>query len=247
MLELNRYGSGHPLLLIHGLMSSQENWKYLLPELSARYEVITINLPGHGGSSVPKGIESMEDLVDEIVETLDELKIDQATWIGHSWGGYITAEAIASEPERVRSAVLVYSSPYADTPEAIARRNAALQRIDTEPMAGIVRDLVPTYFAPSDPPSELENAILVADQVSPEGLRMALTTIRDRDDHVLALRDHPEIPVLVVEGELDTAIRRIDFELDHLTVARTGSSHVGPTTDPQALLDVLLPWLARNV
>lgn len=246
MLEYTRIGSGRPLVLIHGLLSSPENWRYVLPELARRFDVITVSLPGHGGAPVIDGVETIGDIVTELAATLDSIGIDRATWVGHSWGGYVVSEAIAAIPDRLDAAVLVYSSPYADSDEARQRRDVAIARTEAEPMPGIVRDLVPLYFAPSDPRSAVDAAVDVADQVPPEGLRFALRSIRDRRDNVQAILDRPQLPVLILEGELDTAIPRIEFTADNVTVIRTGSSHCGPTTEPQVLLDALLPWLARH-
>ena len=49
-VKLNRFGSGSALVLIHGMGSASTAWKPLIPALSEKYEVITLDLPGHGGT-----------------------------------------------------------------------------------------------------------------------------------------------------------------------------------------------------
>lgn len=48
-------GSGEPLLLIHGMGSDHTAWKLILPHLAENFEVISIDLPGHGYSKLPGG------------------------------------------------------------------------------------------------------------------------------------------------------------------------------------------------
>ena len=49
-LSLESSGSGEPLVLIHGMGSASTAWKLIRPELSKKFTVITVDLPGHGKS-----------------------------------------------------------------------------------------------------------------------------------------------------------------------------------------------------
>ena len=50
-LAYDRAGSGDPLVLVHGLASARTTWRSLLPALAERYDVIAVDLPGHGDSA----------------------------------------------------------------------------------------------------------------------------------------------------------------------------------------------------
>ena len=50
-LAYQETGSGEPLLLIHGMGSASSAWKLITPILAKNFKVISIDLPGHGGSS----------------------------------------------------------------------------------------------------------------------------------------------------------------------------------------------------
>jgi pimeloyl-ACP methyl ester carboxylesterase len=103
-------GRGEPVVLIHGLYASaQFNWRApgTVRTLAEDYQVLALDVRGHGGSGKPKedeayGIEMMED----IVRLLDHLKIEKAHMAGYSMGGMIILKLLTRHPDRVRSAIL---------------------------------------------------------------------------------------------------------------------------------------------
>jgi pimeloyl-ACP methyl ester carboxylesterase len=103
-------GSGEPVVLIHGLFANtQINWGApgTLKALAKNYQVIALDVRGHGGSGKPKeesayGIELEED----VVRLLDHLHVKQAHVVGYSMGGMIAMKLLTRHPERVKSAVL---------------------------------------------------------------------------------------------------------------------------------------------
>lgn len=102
-------GDGPPLVLIHGLGGSWQNWQANIPALAARHRVIALDLPGFGSSEPYRGAVTVERYVDTVVELLDLLGVDRATLIGNSMGGLLTIEAAARHPQRVSAVVLVSS------------------------------------------------------------------------------------------------------------------------------------------
>jgi pimeloyl-ACP methyl ester carboxylesterase len=109
-LQYTVEGEGAPVILIHGLYSSgQMNWRApgITRELAKNYQVITLDVRGHGGSGKPAeesayGIE----LVEDVVRLMDHLKIQKAHIVGYSMGGMITMKLLVRHPERMQSAVL---------------------------------------------------------------------------------------------------------------------------------------------
>jgi pimeloyl-ACP methyl ester carboxylesterase len=102
-------GEGPPLVLLHGLGGTWRNWAYNLPGLSKRHRVIAFDLPGFGASVPYAGSVTMERYVDTIVELLDRLGIERATFAGNSMGGLLTIETAVRHPDRVHAAILVNS------------------------------------------------------------------------------------------------------------------------------------------
>ncbi len=245
MLQHQRTGSGRPVVLIHGLLGSQQIFSRVVPLLADEYDVVTVDLPGHGSSEVPPGAHTMLDAAAEVAGTITELGLEDPIVVGHSWGGYVTAELIASFPQVLSAAAIIYSQPYADPPEKQQARSATITRFENEPWEDVVRDLFPVYVADYDPPEILEEAVEITNSASLDGARFALTTIRDRADRSEAILAHPEIPVLFVSGTDDGAMPPITLRAPHIEHTETRSGHMGPMTVPDDLARILKDWAAR--
>jgi len=86
-----RVGSGEPLLLIHGVGSRRQIWAPVVPALSQRHDVISVDLPGFGESPVGAG-SSIDQLIAAVTALLRELGIDRPHLAGNSMGGGIALE-----------------------------------------------------------------------------------------------------------------------------------------------------------
>jgi pimeloyl-ACP methyl ester carboxylesterase len=103
------YGSGAPLLLVHGLGVSGAVFQPLIPVLAARYQVIVPDLRGHGQSRCLPGPDSAERLADDIENLLDLLGITSCFALGYASGGAVAQQLARSQPDRVRGLALVCS------------------------------------------------------------------------------------------------------------------------------------------
>jgi pimeloyl-ACP methyl ester carboxylesterase len=85
-------GSGPVVVLVHGLGSKKENdWGRVVGPLSQKYRVIAPDQLGFGRSDKPMIDYSIQTYVDFLNEFLHDLKIEKATLIGESLGGWISA------------------------------------------------------------------------------------------------------------------------------------------------------------
>ena len=89
-----QYGSGKPLLLIHGNGGSIHSMASIIPYFSSHYRTIAVDSRAHGKSTDPIDSLSFEMMADDDAELLDQLHIDSAYVIGWSDGG-IVALALA--------------------------------------------------------------------------------------------------------------------------------------------------------
>ncbi len=101
------YGSGPPLIFIHGLSGCWQNWLENIPFFARDHRVIAVDLPGFGQSEMPAEPISMSNYADTIDALMIELGIDSAQIVGNSMGGFIGAELAIQHPARVERLVLV--------------------------------------------------------------------------------------------------------------------------------------------
>jgi pimeloyl-ACP methyl ester carboxylesterase len=103
-------GKGEPVVLIHGFLASTGiNWGLPgITEMLARdYQVITLDVRGHGLSDKPTKEEAYGlELVEDVVRLLDHLKIKKAHIVGYSMGGMIAGKLMAKYPDRVLTGTL---------------------------------------------------------------------------------------------------------------------------------------------
>jgi pimeloyl-ACP methyl ester carboxylesterase len=117
VLTYDRAGSGPPLVLIHGLGSARTVWKLIEPALAASYEVIAVDLPGHGKTPWVKGTPmDPRSLAGHVLETLDACGIERAHLVGNSLGGWTALEMAGAAPERVLSVTGLAPAGMRDTP-----------------------------------------------------------------------------------------------------------------------------------
>jgi pimeloyl-ACP methyl ester carboxylesterase len=95
-------GSGHPVLLIHGLGGTRASMFDAASALSERYRVHAIDLPGFGSSSKPAvGGYNARWFAGIVLELMDQLGIESAHVVGNSMGGRIGIEVGLAAPDRV--------------------------------------------------------------------------------------------------------------------------------------------------
>lgn len=107
VLPVRDRGQGVPLVLLHGLGTTGEEFVDLSTLLAEACRVIVPDLRGHGGSAHLPGPYSAEAMAADLAPTLDALGLASAHVLGHSHGGAAAQVFAHTHPERVRSLVLV--------------------------------------------------------------------------------------------------------------------------------------------
>jgi pimeloyl-ACP methyl ester carboxylesterase len=102
------HGSGPPLLLVHGLMTSSYSWRYVLEPLGRRFTVYAPDLPGAGQSQPAPSLEPRA-LADWIGALQRALGVRGGRVIGNSMGGYLCMRLALSDPESMSRLVNVHS------------------------------------------------------------------------------------------------------------------------------------------
>lgn len=196
-------GRGPAIVLLHGFLESSTMWKQLIPQLSKKNNVITIDFPGHGKSDVISEIHSMELMAEVADEILKQLKITSATFLGHSMGGYVALAHAEMFPEKVEKMILLNSTPVADSEEKKENRNRALKVIDQNPQAYISM-AIGNLFAESSRgkfAAEIEALKTEAYAFSVEGIRAAIKGMRDRKDRTEVLKNFNKEKYMILAKE----------------------------------------------
>jgi pimeloyl-ACP methyl ester carboxylesterase len=110
-LRVRGYGSGAPVLLIHGLGSSGDDWAFQIGPLAQRYRLIVPDLRGCGGSEATPDGYSIAQFADDLWRLLDRLAIRQPMLVGFSMGGAVALEMALQRPHAVPRLVTINSLP----------------------------------------------------------------------------------------------------------------------------------------
>ncbi|HEX5900184.1 MAG TPA: alpha/beta hydrolase [Solirubrobacteraceae bacterium] len=126
-------GSGPPIVFIHGLSGSWQNWLEQLPVFAREHRVIALDLPGFGASEMPAQKISISGYGRIVNALLDELGAGSVAVVGNSMGGFIGIELAIRFPERVERLVLVsaagLSIEYLRNERALALLNVTENRL----------------------------------------------------------------------------------------------------------------------
>ena len=143
-------GDGPAVLLVHGLGADSHDWMWQIPELAPWHRTITVDLRGHGASSVPARGYAIEDYARDLVGLLDELDVDRAVAVGHSLGGLIVAALAIGWPDRV-AAVVEVDPAYGYDPAWPEGFRAVAAAIDVQgPEATLAA--MESFWVPTTPP-----------------------------------------------------------------------------------------------
>jgi len=109
-------GEGFPFVLVHGYLGSSEMWTFQKEFFSKDYRVVIPALPGFGESHNVKSLSSINQMAKEIINMLDQKKIDKFNLIGHSMGGMIVQEITKLIGNRVNKLICFATGSIGDIP-----------------------------------------------------------------------------------------------------------------------------------
>ncbi|MEQ9324435.1 MAG: alpha/beta hydrolase [Polyangiaceae bacterium] len=109
LASVRRHGSGPPLLLVHGLMTSGYSWRYALDALGARFTCYVPDLPGAGRTAPIAGDYRPVGLARWLSALIDGLAIRGCAAIGNSMGGYLAMQLALDDPSAMARLVNLHS------------------------------------------------------------------------------------------------------------------------------------------
>jgi len=109
-LYYRKTGSGSPLVIIHGLYGSSDNWMNISKRLAEKHTVYMIDQRNHGRSGFAE-THTYNDMRDDLAEFFEKHNIEKATILGHSMGGKTAMWFAADYPEKVEKLVIADIAP----------------------------------------------------------------------------------------------------------------------------------------
>ncbi|MEQ9425461.1 MAG: alpha/beta fold hydrolase [Cyclobacteriaceae bacterium] len=94
------FGEGEPLIILHGLMGSSDNWVTLGKQYAEKFHVIIPDQRNHGQSFHSDEFD-YNQMSDDLLELIDEMGIRKAHLLGHSMGGKVVMQFALENPQKV--------------------------------------------------------------------------------------------------------------------------------------------------
>ncbi len=114
-LHYREMGHGQPLLILHGLFGTSDNWQTLAKRLAENYNVFLVDLRNHGRS--PHNEQHDYDaMAADVLQLVDELQIPTPAIMGHSMGGKVAMNYALKYPTRLTKLIVVDIAPKAYPP-----------------------------------------------------------------------------------------------------------------------------------
>ena len=224
------YGSGPPLLLIHGGLAHADMWANQVVELSKSYKVIVADSRGHGRSTRTNEPFGYDLMARDYLALLDFLKIERTSIVGWSDGGIIGLDIALMHPERLNR---LFAQAANVTPDGVK------PDVLTNPtFAAFVTRAGDEYRRLSKTPAEYDAFVAQISHMwdtEPNWTRQQLASIK--------------VPVAIVLGDHDEAITRAHSEM--MVAAIPGAklvilenvSHFAMLQDPAQYSSAVLEFL----
>ncbi len=108
-------GTGRPaLVFIHGGYADQTFWRHQVGALADRFQVVTLDLAGHGRSGADRSDWTIDAFGDDVSAVVAALALDEVILVGNSLGGPVSLAAARKLPDKIRGVIAVDTFQDAD-------------------------------------------------------------------------------------------------------------------------------------
>tara|TARA_B110000908_G_C10178054_1_gene414243 strand:+ start:287 stop:1057 length:771 start_codon:yes stop_codon:yes gene_type:complete len=237
-------GEGKELVLLHGFLHSSKMWNDYVSIWKKSFQVIRIDLPGHGESGIVENI-SIAEMAQIVKLICDQEKIIKPTIIGHSMGGYTGLAFVEQFPESINKLILLNSSANADSIEVVKKRNIWLKIIDRHPSM-FVRSVTEFLYSKENLiklKDIVEENIQDSKSIGYDGYIEAIKAMRDRPSRIEVLKSNHDISL--VAGVFDKVIEK-EVSQEQMNMLAIGkgvflekAAHMGFLEDKEKCFEVL--------
>lgn len=218
-VRVRRRGSGQPVVLLHGIGRSLEDWSEQFDRLDGHFDLVAVDLPGFGWSDPLPAGTTLAGLASSLPPVFELLGLAGPVHVvGNSLGGAVAMRLAANRPELVRSLVLANSAGFGSEVTiglrvlAIRPIRRRLLRPNRRAAARAVRNLfvdpavatqdrIDLAYAIASRPDRADTMLAIADELGTfRGIR------RQWREELLTAVERHRIPTLVLWGERDAVL-----------------------------------------
>jgi pimeloyl-ACP methyl ester carboxylesterase len=243
------YGSGEPVVLIHGALSDYRVWLHQIEDLRRDYRVIALSLRASFPNSLSRSpntpaAETWSD-ADDVIELIEHLTVGRVHLIGHSGGGGAALDIAVRRPDLLRSLILEEPAVGSGEPPPEMQNLFAsvIEKIGRGETGAAVRDFMnfvsgPTYF---DSLSDKCQQILIENAAT-------LSSGQGLPDTTCATLGTVQAPVLYIQGEI-SPLRESPFEAclpPHDSVTISNASHGVHFDNPRQFNEAVRDFVGRH-
>jgi pimeloyl-ACP methyl ester carboxylesterase len=237
--------------LLHGYLETSEVWADFAKLLKPHFRVIVIDLPGNGLSGTNRDENSMEFIADVLAEVLNHSKINRATVVGHSMGGYAALAFAEKYGEQTEKLCLFHSTPNPDTEEKKQNRDREISLIEEGKLNLILKINIANMFADENLRKMEEAIAMISENATiseSEGIIACLRGMKSRKDMNLFLEKFDK-PLLFIFGRKDKYISEtaatglIEKFPNAETLILENSGHAGFLEEPEISSQKLIEFI----
>jgi pimeloyl-ACP methyl ester carboxylesterase len=139
-----------PVVLLHGLSQQGDFWYPTIDALGSRYSTLSIDLRGHGESRNMAPRYRIPQVNQDCIDLMNELGIDSACVVGHSWGASVALNIAVQHPSRTTSCVLIDGGAFtpANIVDSGSITHADLNTALTPPVGPFTEEELRTHYLP---------------------------------------------------------------------------------------------------
>lgn len=231
------------LVLGPSLGTTWHMWDRQIAELSREWRILRYDLPGHGGAPALPA-ESVGELADRLIATLDGLGVQRFGYAGCSIGGAVGLDLALRRPDRVGSLALVAASPRFETADELRGRGVIVRTNGLDPVALAAPEAWFTQGFAAAQPAIVEWAVQMVRTTDPACYIAACEALAAFD--VRTEIGRISVPALVLVGSEDQVTGPAEARTlvagipDARLALVPGAGHLAPVEQPAAVTDLLV-------
>ena len=252
-LNIQQFGHGPDLIILHGLFGSGDNWMTIGKQLANQFNMHLVDQRNHG-KSIHCNEMSYSLMAEDLKEYLDSIGIKECIIMGHSMGGKTAMQFTADYPEYVKQLIVVdiapkrYPDHHGDLIDALLKLDLSLAINKTDLLKSLetdIPDIAVRQFL-------LKN--IVRNSENQYEWRMNINGIKENYDKIMAapiLDKVISVPTLFVSGLRSSYIKANDEELinSHFKTVDMISINAGHWLHaelPDEFIRIIVGWMNKK-